>query len=316
VIRLVVAAVLACVAGCALAFDLQGHRGARGHRPENTLPAFEHALRTGVTTLELDLALTADGVVVVSHDPVLHADLARGPDGQWLGSPVVIHRTSWQQLQQYDVGRLRPGSDYARAFAQQQPVDGTRIPTLAAVFELAQRLGASHVQFNVETKMDLRTPQNTPAPEAFVRAVLEVVRRAGVEGRVTVQSFDWRTLQQVQRLAPRLRTAYLTVQSERGSNLDDAQATAGFRLAEHGSVPRLVKAAGGRVWSPNFAALTGPLVREAQSLGLQVIPWTVNEPADIARVLDLGVDGIISDYPDRVRAELQRRGLPLPPRVD
>ncbi len=313
--RLLLTAALAASCSMALAFDLQGHRGARGLLPENTLAAFERALRIGVTTLEMDAAITADGVVVLSHDPVLNPDLARGPDGQWIGEPLVIRQLTHAQLQAFDVGRLRPGSAYARTFANQQPIDGTRIPTLESVFELVKRLGAGHVQFDIETKMDLRTPDNTLAPEPFVQALVKVVREAGMEDRVMVQSFDWRTLQVVRAAAPGIRTVYLSTQSPRFSNLDSPVWTAGFTLAEHGSVPGMVKAAGGDVWSPNFQALTLDATRQAQALGLKVVPWTVNAEADIARVLDLGVDGIISDYPDRVRAEMQKRGMPLPPAV-
>lgn len=311
--RRALAAALASLALFAHAFDLQGHRGARGLLPENTLPAFERALRIGVTTLEMDAAVTTDGVVVVSHDPVLNQDMVRGPDGQWVTQPLVIRNLTHAQLQTYDVGRLRPGSNYARTFSQQQPVDGTRMPTLASVFELVKRLGADQVQFDIETKMDLRNPANTLEPEPFVQALVKVIREAGVEDRVMIQSFDWRTLQVVKATAPKIRTVYLTTQTPRGSNLDSPVATAGFTLARHGSVPAMVKAAGGHVWSPNFPALTADLVKEGQSLGLKVIPWTVNEEADIERVLGLGVDGIISDYPDRVRAAMQRRGMPLPP---
>lgn len=298
------------------AFDLQGHRGARGLLPENTLPAFERALKLGVTTLEMDTAVTADGVVVISHDPVLNADLVRGPDGQWLTQPVVIRNITYAQLQQYDVGRLRPGSNYARTFSQQQPIDGTRMPKLAEVFELVKRLKADHVQFDIETKMDLRNPANTLEPEPFVEAVVKVIREHGLEDRVMVQSFDWRTLQVLRKVEPRIRTVYLTTQSPRGSNLDSPVATAGFTLAQHGSVPGMVKAAGGHVWSPNFQALTAEGVKQGQAMGLKVIPWTVNEEADIARVLDLGVDGIISDYPDRVRKVMQAKGMKLPPAVE
>lgn len=298
------------------AFDLQGHRGARGLLPENTLPAFERALKLGVTTLEMDTAVTADGVVVISHDPVLNADMVRGPDGQWLTQPVVIRNITYAQLQQYDVGRLRPGSNYARTFSQQQPIDGTRMPKLAEVFELIKRLKADHVQFDIETKMDLRNPANTLEPEPFVEAVVKVIREHGLEDRVMVQSFDWRTLQVLRKVEPRIRTVYLTTQSPRGSNLDSPVATAGFTLAQHGSVPGMVKAAGGHVWSPNFQALTAEGVKQGQAMGLKVIPWTVNEEADIARVLDLGVDGIISDYPDRVRKVMQAKGMKLPPAVE
>ena len=314
--RLLLTAALAASCSVGQAFDLQGHRGARGLLPENTLAAFGHALRIGVTTLEMDAAVTADGVVVLSHDPVLNPDLVRGPDGQWIVEPLAIRQLTRAQLQAFDVGRLRPGSAYARTLGNQQPIDGARIPTLASVFELARQRGAEHVQFDIETKMDLRNPQHTLAPEPFVQALLKVIRAAGVEDRVMIQSFDWRTLQVVRTHAPRIRTVYLSSQSPRFTNLDSPVWTAGFTLAEHGSVPAMVKAAGGNVWSPNFQALTADAVGQAHALGLEVVPWTVNAEDDIARVLDLGVDGIISDYPDRVRAEMQRRGMPLPPAVE
>ncbi|MBL8372000.1 MAG: glycerophosphodiester phosphodiesterase [Burkholderiaceae bacterium] len=301
----------------AAAFDLQGHRGARGLMPENTLPAFERALAIGVTTLELDTGITADGVVVVSHDPILNPDLVRGPDGQWLTAPTPIRSLTWAQLQTYDVGRLRPGSRYAQQFPQQQPIDVTRMPRLADVFARVKALGADAVQFDIETKIDPRRPDATLAPEPFVQALLAVIREHGMEERVMVQSFDWRTLQLLRAQAPKVRTVYLSVQRPQFNSIETEPGlwTAGQRLADHGSVPRMVKAAGGHVWSPNFNDLTPALLREAQSLGLKVIPWTVNEPADIARILDLPVDGIISDYPDRVRSEMTRRKLPLPPAV-
>ncbi|MBK0394124.1 glycerophosphodiester phosphodiesterase [Ramlibacter algicola] len=313
--RRLLALTLATCAFAAHAIDLQGHRGARGLRPENTLPAFEHALRLGVTTLEMDAAITSDGVVVISHDPALNPDLVRGADGQWITTPVVIRSITYEQTQAYDVGRLRPGGSYGKSFPDQQPVDGTRIPKLAEVFELVKRLKADHVQFDIETKIDLRNPQNTLEPEPFVQKLLEVIRAHGMEDRVMVQSFDWRTLQVLHKLAPRMRTVYLTTQSPRGSNLDSPIYSAGFTLAQHGSVPAMVKAAGGTTWSPNYQALTPDLVKQGQALGLQVIPWTVNEEADMGRLLDWGVDGIISDRPDRVRNVLKARGLPLPPAV-
>lgn len=182
---------LFCLASpLAVAFDLQGHRGARGLMPENTLPAFERALAIGVTTLELDTGITADGVVLVSHDPVLNPDLVRGPDGQWVTVPTPIRSLTWAQLQQYDVGRLRPGSRYAQQFPLQQAVDGTRMPKLAALFERVKSLGANAVQFDIETKIDPRRPELTLAPEPFVQALLAVIREHGMEERVMVQSFD------------------------------------------------------------------------------------------------------------------------------
>ena len=312
-----VAFLLLILATGAGAFDLQGHRGARGLAPENTLPAFERALALGVTTLELDIGVTADNVVVIAHDPYLNPTITRDASGQWLqgsaqGKGPTLRSLTLVQVQTYDVGRIQPESAYAKTFGTQQPVDGTRVPTLAALFARVQALDAAHIRFNIETKINPGQPDETVGPEAMVQALLAVVREAGMVQRVTIQSFDWRTLQLVQKLEPRIPTVYLTIQTANTDNLKDGSWTAGFRLADHGSVPRLVKAAGGAVWSPNGGALTEPLVKEAQALGLKVIPWTVNAPAELDKFIGWGVDGLISDYPDRLREAVQRRGLPLP----
>ena len=267
------------------AFDLQGHRGARGHAPENTLPGFERALAIGVDTLELDVGVTRDGVVVIHHDRRLNPDLARGADGKWIEAPgPTIQSLTYAQLERYDVGRIRPGSEYAKQFAHQQPIDGTRIPRLAELFELVKK---SEVRFNIETKLSPDAPDETMPPEPFARALLAEVRKAGVERRTTIQSFDFRTLTVVQREASVIRTAYLT-SGKKGE-----------------PVPRMVHEARGAIWSPDFRDLDARARSVARELGLQVIPWTVNNPADIARVLDMKVDGIISDYPDRVREALK-----------
>jgi glycerophosphoryl diester phosphodiesterase len=296
------------------AFDLQGHRGARGLAPENTLPAFERALDIGVTTLELDIGVTADGVVVIHHDPYLNPATARDAGGHWLAGSKgpLIKSLTLAQLQAYDVGRINPQTPYARTFDTQQPRDGTRVPTLASLFDRAKALGANEVRFNIETKINPGEPNDTVSAEAMTRALLKVIEDAGMTKRVTIQSFDWRTLQLVQRLAPALATVYLTVQTANNDNVQGGAWTAGFKIADHGSVPKLVKAAGGAVWSPNASALTEALLKEAQALGLKVIPWTINNPADMERLIAWGVDGIITDYPDRLRSVMQVRGLPLP----
>ena len=295
------------------AFDLQAHRGGRGLAPENTLSAFSKALNLGVTTLELDTVMTADGVVVISHDAVLNPNLTRGPDGTWLAAPGPAIRTlTLAQLKQFDVGRLQPGTRYALAQPEQQAVDGERIPTLDELFTLVEQRGDTQVRFNIETKISPLQPDWTPEPRAFVEALLAVIRRHGMEQRVTLQSFDWRTLKVAQQLAPYVPRVHLSSQQSASNNVADPRWTDGLRLADHGSVPRLVKAAGGTVWSPQFGDVTAESVKEAQMLGLRVVVWTVNEPAQIDAMLALGVDGIISDRPDRVRGAMSARGMALP----
>lgn len=283
----------------AAAFDLQGHRGARGLAPENTLVAFQRALQEGVDTLELDVMLTADGVAVVSHDPALRPDLTRDAAGRWLDGPgPLIRSLTLAQLQAYDVGRAKPGSRTARDFPQQQPADGQRIPTLKDVLAL----GAPATRFNIEIKLDPRVPEQFAPAEALVDAVVREIAAAGVGTRVLVQGFNWNVLQQVQRAAPQLQTSYLTMQRPNANTVADPDWMAGFSLAAQGSVPRMVKAAGGRWWAPNFRDVSAESVREAQALGLKVAVWTVNELADMQQMRALGVDALITDYPDRARA--------------
>ena len=298
----------------ALAFDLQGHRGARGLAPENTLPAFESALALGVTTLELDVAVTKDGVLVISHNPALNPELTRDASGRYLeqGGPA-IHSITWAQLQTYDVGRIKPGTEYARQFSNQQPIDGTRIPRLSDLFELVKRSGDDSVRFDIETKIDPTRPAETPGPEAFAQALIAEIRKAGMAARSVVQSFDWRTLQAVQKIAPEIPTAYLTVQRRfdnvGAGRVEGSPWTAGFRHDDHGSVPKLIRAARGSLWSAYFEDLDAQKVRQAQSFGLKVLAWTVNDPAVMARMIDYGVDGLITDRPDLARKLLEERKI-------
>jgi glycerophosphoryl diester phosphodiesterase len=313
-----VALAVSLLAAPTAAFDLQGHRGARGLAPENTLPAFARALSIGVTTLELDVGMTRDDVLVVAHDPVLNPDLVREPGGAWLAAKgPTIRSLVYEELRRYDVGRLKPGTDYARRYPAQVAVDGTPIPRLVDVFTLARKAGNERVRFNVEIKTDPRTPAETAGPDEFARAVVAEIDKAGMAARTSIQSFDWRTLAVVQKIAPQIPTVYLTAQQKWLDNIGAAQAapspwTAGVRFADHGSVPKMVRAAGGRIWSPFFGDLDAGKLAEAKSLGLQVVVWTVNNPADMRRMLDLGVDGIISDRPDLVREVAAERRIALP----
>ena len=302
--------------------DLQGHRGARGLMPENTLPAFRRAMEIGVTTLELDTAVTKDGVVVIGHDPVLNPDIVR-LNGAWLAQKgPAIHDLTFAELQRYDIGRLKPETAYAKRYPEQVPVDGTRYSRLSELFALVRASG-SDVRFNIETKVSPLAPGETLPPAEFARALVAEIRAARMTRRAAIQSFDWRTLQVVQKEAPEIETVYLSAQQKfldtvctgagAGSPaISPAECgpspwTAGFQLRDHGSVPRMVKAAGGRTWSPEYRDIDAAKLAEARALGLRVVVWTVNDPAQVARLLDLGVDGIISDRPDLVKAELARR---------
>lgn len=267
---------------------VHGHRGSRGTHPENTLPAFAEALRAGADVLELDMAVTKDDVIVVSHEPRVSPALCLGPAGKRFEAGPPIRSLTLQELKGYDCGSL-PNP----RFPGQVAVPGTRIPALDEVFALVQAStlpAAGTIGFNIETKIFPHEPALAPAPAEFARLVAAAVKKRGLEPRTIVQSFDVRTLKEMKRLAPRIRTSQLT-----SDELVDI-------------LPAL-KAARADVWSPFFEWTTPEAIREVQAAGLQVAPWTLNEPKDWEAAAASGVDAIITDYPAKLIAFLKEKKL-------
>ncbi len=298
-------------------FDLQGHRGARGLMPENTLPAFEKAIALAVTTLELDVGVSKDGILVISHDRALNPEITRDERGAYLNAPVLVNRLTMAELKTYDVGRINPESPYAKRFPDQRAIDGTRMPALSTLFKRVDALGVKQLRFNIETKISPEKHNDTVSAAVFARKLLDLVREHGLASRVTVQSFDWRTLQIMQELqkghTKRLRTSCLSSQQPWGNNIQPTSDkgpfwTGSVRAADHPDVPSMVRAAGCDVWSPYFADITPALVTKSHQLGLKVIPWTTNTDAEIIAVVEAGADGLITDYPDRALPILKRLG--------
>jgi len=292
-------------------FDIQAHRGGRALRPENTLTAFAHAIDLGVDTLELDLAVTKDRVVVVSHDYRLNPILTRGADGEFLerDARILIKDIDFRQLQCYTVGEIRRGSDYWYRFRDQVAVPGEKIPSLAQVFELVDSLGADTVHFNLEIKTYPPFPEYTIDYREIVELVLASIRRHGLEERVTIQSFDWRTLKVVKELAPDIPVACLTVKnfSIDGAwyNLQPGGEGSSPWLAdldfdEYPGIPTLIHFFGADILSPYYREISRGDVEEAHRLGLKVIPWTVNDRRIMKKLIQWGVDGIITDIPDQL----------------
>lgn len=285
--------------------ELHGHRGARGLWPENTRPAFRGALAIGVSAIEMDVALTRDGIAVLSHDPILDPLLTRGPDGVWIEPPGALIRTlSHAELAGYDVGRIRPGTSQAAAFPEQQGMDGVGLPTLSDIVSLTPQGILA-----VELKTFPNHPDWTEPPEAMAEAVLAELEAAGALHRTRIIAFDWRVLTYLRKVRPGLDLGYLTDAETAGADWLwwDGAALADFG----GSIPRAVAAQGGRVWGPDFATLTEAEVAEAHALGLLVNPWTVNETADMARLMDWGVGALTTDYPDRARAVMAEKRISL-----
>lgn len=283
--------------------EIWGHRGARGLFPENTLEGIAAALALGLAGVEIDVALTSDAIPVLSHDPGLQVDIARASDGSWVREPVLLRQLRAGDLLRFDVGRLRPGSPTALLFPDQSPIDGARVPLLDAVLTL-------DAPFLIELKSFPDRPWMTAEPAEMADAIAAAVNRTGAAKRSRIESFDWRGPRHLRRARPELGLAWLTSAATEGNAglWWDGPTPGDFG----GSVPRAVAAEGGQgdVWAPEHTTLTRERLLEAHDIGLRVFAWTVNEPADVARLIAWGVDGIISDRPDRALAVA--RGHPPP----
>ena len=257
---------------------VHGHRGARARMPENTLPAFEYAIQHGVDALEMDMAVTKDNVIVISHDPILETPVCAGPR-----NGVVIHTLTLAEVRQWDCGAVQNPN-----FHTQQTVPGTRVPTLDDVFQLATR---GTFDYNIETKSFPERPEYTPPPNEFARMVLDKVRQYKLEKRVILQSFDFRTLVAMRQLAPEIRLSALTEMDPRAFTT----------IAK--------EAANAEIVSPYYKLVTAGKVAAAHAVNIQVVPWTVNDPAEWDRLIEAKVDAIISDDPASLIAHLKKRGL-------
>lgn len=276
--RLTIGILLSCSMMMAAKIEVHGHRGARAMMPENSLPAFEYAIGLGVDVLELDVAVTKDDVLVVSHDPEMSAVHCVGPEG----SPRLIREMTYAQVQLWDCGaKANP------EFPHQKAIPGTRVPSLDSVFALSKK---GKFQFNVETKIFPHRPSVTPEPERFAELMLAAIRKHHLEQRVIVQSFDFRTLKAMKRLAPEIRLSALLAFAPQ-----DFVASA--------------REAGATIVSPQFKLVTPEKVRVAHEAGLQVVPWTANTPADWEKLVAAGSDAIISDDPAALIEFLKARKL-------
>ncbi|MFN8684362.1 MAG: glycerophosphodiester phosphodiesterase [Acidobacteriota bacterium] len=263
--------------------EVHGHRGARAAMPENTIPAFVYALEQGVDALELDLAVTRDNVLVVSHDPEMNERICTGPAG---AKTRVIREMTLAELKQWDCGAKQNAE-----FARQKTAPGTRVPTLEEVLELAR---GRKVDLNIETKSFSARPGLTPEPEEFTRMVIEQVRRHGLEERLILQSFDWRTLEACRKLAPRVRTSALYPAGPGATGRD--------YISE-------AKAKGFAIVSPHYRLTTKAEVERAHGAGMKVVAWTANDEKTWAALVEAGVDAIITDDPAGLIAWMKGRGL-------
>jgi glycerophosphoryl diester phosphodiesterase len=301
--------------------QIYSHRAMRGLLPEQTLPAYVAALRLGVDYVDMDIGMTEDGVLVITHDLTLNPDLTRDQNGQWITDRIPIKSLTLEELQKYDVGRLKPGTKYASYFPHQRAIDFTPIPTLRDIVRLVKQIAGDKVGFQIEIKNDPTQPELTASPREFAIALYHLIKEEDIANRTEIHAFDWRCLIELNKLDKNIKTAYLTDHTT--EVMDDTEKgtwTAGLLPKDYGySLPKMVKHLGGNCWEPYEMDMSKSDLDEAHRLGLKVVVWgwPEQEGTDfnyerIERLIDFGVDGIITDRPDILRGILVARGMNVP----
>lgn len=316
-------------AGRGREFDIQAHRGGLGLTVESTIASFTHGLEIGVSTLELDVQITEDGYAVVTHDRKVTGSKCKDTAPYTPGDPEYpyvgkfINTLTLKQVKQLDCGSL-PQSGYPG----QTPDPGARMPELREVFALVHRFQADKVKLNIETKVEAGAPTETAPREQFVQVVAQEIRKARIGRQVTIQSFDWGSLMRMRQVAPQLPIVALTnydfLQTGQpgkspwlgGLDIDDFGGDL-VRAAKSFGADAISPVHGfpqdGKVTDPAYRPyVTADMVRSAHRVGIKVVPWTIDDPATMQSLIDKGVDGIISDYPDRVRSVARSNGFRLP----
>lgn len=270
-------------------FDIEGHRGCRGLYPENTIVAFIEAVKLGVNTLEMDVVVSKDGKLVVSHDPVMNAEICSTPEGNAVSATdkFRIYDLNYEEVKKFDCG-LRGNSK----FPEQKKMTAFK-PLLSDVIDSVEKyIQQNHlpaVHYNIETKSTVDGDDvNHPKPAVFAKLLYNLLKEKSVMNKCIVQSFDPRTLQVIHQLDTNATTALLVFNAD------------GFEknISQLGFAPT--------IYSPNFILVNKKLIRKCHQQKIKIIPWTINEEDKMKSMKKLGVDGIISDYPDRAIRVLRK----------
>jgi len=303
----------------ALANNIQmvGHRGAAGLMPENTLSGFKKAMELRVDAIELDVHLTSENVIVVTHDYRLNPAITRDAQGNWVKDRPLIKNLTLARVRSYDVGKLNRSTKYAEKYRKRKNVDGEHIPTLRDVIRLVKSTDETTHIF-IEIKTTPLKPEESSSPEVLANAIAKILEEERFTDRARIISFDWRGLRYIKKIMPKVHTAHVTRARKDHDTIQKKKPgpspwMAGFDIDDFDSIPQAIKAAGGECWASSYEhvsghgqGMTSKLVKEAHGLGLDVFVWTVNSKSDMKRMIKSGVDGIITDRPDILRSIVKK----------
>jgi len=286
---------------------IYGHRGARGDLPENTLESFKYLFENNINAYETDILISKDLIPVITHDFRLDPSFTKDSEGNWIKDEnIKIFDLTYEELLKFDVGSINKLSRYGRRFVNQKPLENQRIPKLSELLDLSSKNKSENLLINLEIKSTPDEENLTPAPEDTVKLVVDEINLSNLKDKIIVSSFDWRTLTEIKNQYPEISRAYLTYQQVRGMKIkktiyNRSPWMSFLPFYEDHELPKIIKSQGGKAWHPYRKDITKELVDISHQEDLPVNVWTVNEEYDMLKMIEYGVDGIMTDYPLKLK---------------
>lgn len=286
---------------------IYGHRGARGDLPENTLESFKYLFKNNINAYETDILISKDLIPVITHDFRLDPSFTKDNEGNWITDEnIIIFDLSYEELLKFDVGSLNKLSRYGRRFVNQKTLENQKIPKLSELLELSSKNKSENLLINLEIKSTPDEENLTPGPEEMVKLVMREVNKSNLQNKIIISSFDWRTLTEIKNFYPEISRAYLSFQQQAGIKIKNTIYNRSPWMSylpffEKYELPKIIKSQGGKAWHPYHKDITKKLVDISHQEDLPVNVWTVNEEYDMLKMIEHGVDGIMTDYPLRLK---------------
>ena len=286
---------------------IYGHRGARGDLPENTLESFKYLFKNNINAYETDILISKDLIPVITHDFRLDPSFTKDNEGNWITDEnIIIFDLSYDELLKFDVGSLNKLSRYGRRFVNQKTLENQKIPKLSELLELSSKNKSENLLINLEIKSTPDEENLTPTPEEMVKLVMKEVNKSNLQNKIIISSFDWRTLTEIKNLYPEISRAYLSFQQQAGIKIKNTIYNRSPWMSylpffEKYELPKIIKSQGGKALHPYHKDITKKLVDISHQEDLPVNIWTVNEENDMLKMIEYGVDGIMTDYPLRLK---------------
>ena len=294
---------------------IYGHRGARGDLPENTLESFKYLFKNNINAYETDILISKDLIPVITHDFRLDPSFTKDNEGNWITDEnIIIFDLSYDELLKFDVGALNKLSRYGRRFVNQKTLENQKIPKLSELLELSSKNKSENLLINLEIKSTPDEENLTPTPEEMVKLVMQEVNKSNLQNKIIISSFDWRTLTEIKNHYPEISRAYLTFQQQAGIKIKNTIYNRSPWMSympffENHELPKIIKSQGGEAWHPYHKDITKKLVDISHQENLPVNVWTVNKDYDMLKMVEYGVDGIMTDYPLKLKELCEKENI-------